>query len=322
MKILDFIRTTSLRISQEREILCFHEYAISELEFYISQLKEIDEDDLKRVLSTEAYSNMSPLRFINMMKEIVKIYTNVLDSVYRGNIYNAFYQLKSLLFCDKVKHYKLKDLYINYFKLDFDEYMNTKTLYRVCDFSQEFVPDSCNHLPFECRSISAFNRFNMTGYPCLYLADSIKTCEKEMGKRKKGKIRYYSEFTPKKSLILLDLTIPDPLSIASFNNNKTFSYLLTYPLILLTLTKVKTPNNYKNKKNAFFEEYLISQLLFHLLFFPKDSSVYYDGISYTSTKDYKGKSFVIPAKMGNQIQYSGYSDYINNLFDISKSIKL
>lgn len=322
MKILDFIRTTSLRISQEREILCFHEYAISELEFYISQLKEIDEDDLKRVLSTEAYSNMSPLRFINMMKEIVKIYTNVLDCVYRGNIYNAFNQLKSLLFCDKVKHYNLKDIYINYLKLDLEEYLNAKPLYRICDFSEGTFPDTCNHLPFEFRCSSAFNRFNMTGYPCLYLANSIYTCEKEVGRCKKGEIRYYSEFTPKKSLLLLDLTIPEPSSIVTYNNDKIYSYLLTYPLILLTLTEVKTQINSNNKDKNFFEEYLISQLLFHLLFFPEDSGVYYEGISYTSTKDYKGKNFVIPAKMGNQIQYSGYSDYINNLFDISKSIKL
>ena len=321
MKILDFIRTTSLRISKEREILCFHEYAISELEFYISQLKEIDEDDLKRVLSTEAYSNMSPRRFINMMEEIVKIYTNVLDCVYRGNIYNAFNQLKSLLFCYKVKHYNLKDIYINYLKLDFEEYLNAKPLYRICDFSENTVPDICNHLPFECRSFSTFNRFNMTGYPCLYLADSIKTCENEMGNCQQGKIRYYSEFTPKRNLLLLDLTIPEPLSIVSYDNNKIYSYLLTYPLIILTLTKVIAQTT-ENRKNTFFEEYLISQLLFHLLFSPEDSGVYYEGISYTSTKDYKGKNFVIPAKMGNQIQYSGYSDYINNLFDISKSIKL
>ena len=155
----------------------------------------------------------------------------------------------------------------------------------------------------------------------MYVASSLDIAEKESNckesncKESNCKVSehvYVGEFKSKKNLYYLNFCIPTKEEREQMTAYDTFEYLVTYPLLLLSLIT-------KSNKDCtgFCEEYLFSQLFFHLLFTTKRNDIeYWDGIRYTSTLDRNGYNIVVPASYKQQEPPTGdtISDFIEERF--------
>ena len=314
MNIIEFIKLSSSKILEERGDCDFPDYIKSVFNYYLNLIKNLDDIELNQLLSTQ-FGNKKKKSFINLISNILYKYTTIYEKAFSGEIFQALIELKKLLIVNSYTQNKLNDKYINYFNFDIKTYNDDNIFYRICDYDTKVENlIKCNHVPFEKRGeYSKCNRFSFAGYPCLYISNNLETCNKEAGICQENKIRYYSEFKPKKQLILWDMTIPSLLNIDKFSNHEKFRYIITYPALLLCNSKVKGISH-----NYFCPEYLFPQLIFILLIMSNDDFFNnFHGISYSSTHDISQKNIVIPAKMVSQIYSRNYSDYLDNLFEIS-----
>lgn len=318
MRIIDFIKLSSSKILEERDDCNFPDHIKGVFNYYLNLIRNLDDIELNQLLITE-FGNKKKKSFINFLTNILDRYTTIYEKAFRGEILQALIDLKKLLTINSYTQNKLNDKYINYFNFDINTYNNNDIFYRICDYDKIIENHTkCNHVPFEKRGeYSKCNRFSFAGYPCLYISNNLDTCNKEAGDCTPNKTRYYSEFKPKTQLILWDFTIPSISDIENLSNYQKFSYIITYPALLLCNSKVK-----EDLSKFFCPEYLFPQLLFILLIMSNDEILNkFHGISYSSTHDRLYKNIVIPAKMVSQIYNKDYSDYIETLFEISNAIK-
>lgn len=303
-----FILETANTLGQEYNDSTFYVFVNDKLKQYVSSLNDnanIVEYLLKQ--ANQMNGKSSSVRFVNLIKTINKHCLYILVKAYKGDIWAATNRLRSLLGVQKYTDYKLVDMYANYLKFTFAA---NKPLYRCVDFESSKIPANCNHIPFELRRYATKQRFNQLGVPCLYLSASLDCCQQEIGSNvDKGKKRWYGIFKTKKDLYFLDFSIPTEQDIKSMSVHDKFSFLVTYPLRLLCLTKTKYDNA------VFMEEYLFSQLFFHIAFFCKHEDFpAFDGICYTSMKDRKSLNYVIPAKYNDEEPpLKGISDFIQSV---------
>lgn len=283
--------------------LSYFEFIEKELNDYINFIKEIDDYELESLLIGQFRQNPSKIKFINLEKFICNNLKKILTLVIKGDIYNAINRLNAFFINNSSTQYKLIEPLKNHMGL----FLIDEKLYRI--IPKEENTTSCNHIPFNIREKSKNVRFNLNGYPCLYLSNSVKGCIIEVEKKVNSPEYCWSEFTiSNKRIPLFDLTIPQMKDISTLSVYDKFRFLLTYPLYVLCLS---------SSNEDFKYEYLFPQLMFHLLFIPNYNDITYDikGIAYTSTKDSKYINYVIPALMPKtHIQTSGYSTYISELF--------
>lgn len=287
----------------------FYSYVENAYSTYISALGEIDDADVKdlneeaNVLGFTSYC--SRVRIINLVKAIQKICLNILEFAYKGDLQSASMLLGRLLYVPKYTQYKLMDVYGNYFRMKLD---SPNYLYRCRD--EENQPDGCWHVPFELRYKVSCSRFNMSGYPCMYLSDSEECASKELGKIRDGKKRWVQIFTPSKPMFFLNLSMPKEQEIKTTRAYDKLCFLLTYPIAILCLAKTKT-------EGRFHEEYLFSQLFLQTLFLhEKHFANGFQGICYSSTKCPAGKNYVVPAtgyKTG--LMFEGYSKVLLDMLN-------
>lgn len=202
----------------------------------------------------------------------------------------------------------LADRYLSYLKFAADD---GRIYYRYLKLDSNIEPKNCNHLPYNLRRQASPNRFNQIGFPCLYVASSLDLAEKESNCKVSDHV-YVGEFKSKKNLYYLNFCIPTNEEREQMTAYDTFEYLVTYPLLLPSLIT-------KSNKDCtgFCEEYLFSQLFFHLLFTTKRNDIeYWDGIRYTSTLDRNGYNIVVPASYKQQEPPTGdtISDFIEERF--------
>ena len=95
------------------------------------------------------------------------------------------------------------------------------------------------------------------------------------------------------------------------NDYDKFSFLITYPMLLLCLVPVA------DETTRFHEEYLFSQLFAHVMYMNKKENIYSDGICYTSMRDKEGVNYVIPAlyKRSEPIFDNRISDFVSERVD-------
>lgn len=298
-------------ISKSNNIPNFYEFATFKLNQFYDLIKELDNEDIKTILKKfgDFKGNISKRRFCNLIKRIKEQSIKILQYCYKGDIFQASTILVEFLNNDKkIKEY-LVDPYFNYF--DF-KLLTTDKLYRMRDENEDKNVDNCSHVPFCMRKAVFCGRFSLTGYPCLYLADSKETANAEVGELKEKKKRWVSEFTPKQILPLIDLRIQNSLDISTTDERQLIHFLLTYPIRLLCLVQTE-----EEKEPLFREEYYFAQLLFHLLFMvhPKEKYIGYKGIVFSSTKRRGGTNYVIPALYPNMKPLSkGHSPLIQKIF--------
>lgn len=290
-----FIKTLafSLPLSYDKEKMTFYDFIQNRFSLYKNELNSIPAPEFNRFLkrANEIQGNATKRRFINLVNDIQCECLGILRDSYKGDIFSACGRLKKLLTRTSSLDNRLRDCLANYFSIDLKSL--SSVLYRVRD-SKEVVED-CWNIPFNYRYRASLERFNLTGAVCMYLSSSLECCNLEKGLPPAGYIRYAQKFRVKDNIVipLLDLRVPGDKEIEKMDESDQFRFLLLYPFYCLCLTKTTfTPA----EEPGFVEEYLFSQLLFHMLFINKNMYSFFDGIIYTSTTDPSSFNVVLPAK--------------------------
>ncbi len=285
------------------------------LSWYESKVKALDKKDFAASSDDVFFKgSFTYMRFNNLIHRLVEAYIQILQSCYKGDLYNSSDLLYNLLLGRMNKLYQyLVEPYINYF--DF-EVLKDKIFYRMRDEGSGNEVTDCSHVPFNLRKKIDSNRFSLQGLPCLYLADSKETADKELGSLNNERCRWVSEFVLKRPIYLFDLRFQSVPSNKQMDDYDYLKLLITYPIRLLCSLKVK------DDSDSFHEEYYIPQLLSHLiLVYLKEHpnvELYHgtEGILFDSTKNEGGCNLIIPAlyKEKNPPQM-GHSPHVKNMFE-------
>lgn len=285
-EILDSYRDDS-ELKFLRTSVTFYEFVEEMFCRFKNKCKNIDSEDLILLMNGNFRGKCTKRRFLNALDRIIEKFRIILQKTYEGDLKSAIKHTEELMNSKKhISHY-LNDLYINYLTGTANKDI---AFYRMRDVKKEDKnPNNCWHIPFVDRQHAAVQRYNTNGYPCLYLADSKGTANKELGTIAMDKNRWCSEFKTKKSIFLFDLTIPTSEDIQE-EQNKFFllGWLLTYPLRMLCSIKVYNKGNFP-------EEYIFPQLFFQWIYLMKGYN-FRDGFVYSSTQRIGGKNYVFPAK--------------------------
>jgi len=293
MTIDSFLKTIANRLplSYDRKDTFYafiqKQFAQYEMDLSLLPTKQFD---LLLHESAALKGNPTQKRFINLVSDIHKQCLLILADSYKGDLYSSLKKLTRLLTTSSATGYRLKDVLANYFVLQLNP---ERTLYRGRD-AEEPVED-CWNLLFNLRENASNARFNLTGTICMYLTTSVDCCNLELGDLKHGKTRYIQEFClkPNKIIPLLNLKIPTDEDIDKMNAYDKFCFLLLYPFYCLCLSKAI----YNKNDLCFREEYLFSQLFFHMLFLQRGNDVvFFDGIIFTSVHDRSAQNIVLPAR--------------------------
>lgn len=266
----------------------FFQVIVNELEQYIVALDQVSEESMRQALTADgpfAYfvEPATKQRFMNCMRKIRDCLIKTLQLCYKGWLSDADKELNALLYSRRFSRY-LGESYVESlsFKLsDGSQY------YRMRDADSTTRIDNCWHVPFNLRDKASTGRYNLLGYPCLYLADSKETCDAELGQHDQGKTRWVGTFRPKKVIALYDLRVPTKEEIEEATQYDLFQLLLNYPLIALC--------SVSSKRSGFNEEYFMPQLLFQQLLMSQPRGTAHKGVVYSSTKHKGGFNIVLPA---------------------------
>lgn len=169
------------------------------------------------------------------------------------------------------------------------------------------------HVPFKKRGVIGSQRFSILGFPCLYLASSLKCCIDEVNSDAPISI---SAFKALSEIRVLDLsfypTISEPKML--------WRYLYLYPIKIACSIPVLRDE----EKHCFIPEYIIPEYVLHgTIKRPKEKSNSL-GIIYTSTTIFsesvtkeeirKYTNLVVPAI---NIKDKGYCDKLRNMFSMT-----
>lgn len=313
MTIIEYLTKRYSELPLKNNDANFYYFITEVIESFIEELNSVENDSVEEILrpleNNEHFkATYTKHRLINFLKKLHKKLLYILSLCYKGDLYSALKELNRLLNNQWSRY--LIESYQNYLDLKIEQ--QGDTFYRMRDENKHDdngnnnIINNCFHVPFEKRQYAYTGRYNMLGYPCLYLGDSKETCDKELGELSKD-IRWVGEFTPKQQLNLYNLCIPSESEIKEANNYELFKMVLAYPLIALCTTKAKA--------TGYNEEYLFPQLLFQSLLIKRDAEGLI-GIQYSSTKKQGGYNIVIPALYNEKHpQQIGYSKILLDLFD-------
>ena len=124
------------------------------------------------------------------------------------------------------------------------------------------------HVPFELVRKIGNNRFSISGYPCLYLSNTIWACWEEM--KEPGMEDFCTSLLkPTREIALLDLRLPNVVY-----HQEVEKVLCSLPLIIACSIEVEYPDD------PFKPEYVIPQIVMLALV----NHEKYQGCSFTSTK--------------------------------------
>lgn len=253
-------------------------------------------------------------RLLNLVDRIIEVHLRILQYCYKGDLFYAYKLLYQLLLCQnsKLSQYLIEP-YINY--MDSNLIMGEK-YYRIRVEKIGKSVDNCSHVPYNSRGSIDSNRFSLQGLPCLYLANSIETADKETHELNEGMQKWCGEFVPIKNFAVTDLSFRGLKIRSDMDVYDAFKLLITFPMRLLCSLKVK------DNCHRFHEEYLFPQLLSHLILVylkehPNDK-LYNgtEGIKFDSTQNENGFNLIIPALYTHKEPPKfGHSPKIKELFE-------
>lgn len=288
MEIQELLRTLVTSLPTEHNDEDFYTFVKNRFDEYIELLLSLTPIEIDGLLSdlNDFKGKKTQQRFVNLVKTINKQCLEILQLAYKGDLYSATNLLFKLLNYSKYTKGYLDEPYKYYFDFEIDK---ERMYYRCVPFAKGEIPNNCNHLPYNLRYKSHTNRFNQIGFPCLYLSSSKELAKLEIGNKENYDF-YIGEFRAKKALLLLNFVLPAREKILKMSKNDMFRFLITYPIYILNLTKAN------HGDCEFVEEYLFSQLFFHVWYMNKNYEKYsWTGICYTSMYNRNEYNIVIPA---------------------------
>lgn len=169
------------------------------------------------------------------------------------------------------------------------------------------------HVPFHKRGIIGSQRFSILGFPCLYLASSLKCCINELNCDTPISM---SAFKALSDIEVLDLSF-----YPSISEPKTlWRYLYLYPIKIVC----SIPTRQTSEKPCFVPEYLVPEYVLHGTIKQPKEMLQSLGIIYTSTTIFsestakedvrKYTNLVVPAI---DIKTKGYCDKLRNMFSMT-----
>ena len=197
------------------------------------------------------------------------------------------------------------------------------------------------HIPFNFRYNIESSRYSIAGFPCLYLSSSLKLCLEELDYKINSGRYIASRFNinvnncelrifdlgikPKdfefveyegKTQRRKDLINRDDITKESYFKN----YMIWYPFIAsCSFTRV-------NKKDKFFPEYILPQLLMEKLNRYTERKKLLVGVRYFSCSSNlaseMGFNYAFPASIYKKINANFLSDKLSNIFSLTTPILL
>lgn len=217
-------------------------------------------------------------------QEFLKVFNRLRDSITRawriyekGDIRSAGNIIYNLLFSNK------------YFKQilcrEFQSTAMVNTLYRGRIIKDFYTIDSLDefifqifHIPFNKRNLVANERYSISGFPCLYLADSIDGVKVELGITDLSEDFFVGDFKVKKAFQCFDLT---PSFLTRLSN---LSLLEIKIAMLKLLLLMACSINVDHKKSNYCSNYVIPQLVTASI--ASKAKYSYRCIKYLSIKSY------------------------------------
>lgn len=248
-------------------------------------------------------------------KELLKS-TNALLKAYssysEGKLITAINIMKRFLATDAIKTFYLKPCQ-SWFRAR-----------KTSNSSRGFKAKEMFHIPFEKRTDIVNYRYSITGYPCLYIGNSILSCWEEMHTPALDDfVVSRVQVNRDKQVKTLDLRIPyqtdsAPLWPSNDSDRRKDNLMLlkTWPLIIACSIKTITPDA------QFKYEYIHPQLLMLAL---KEQENDFYGIAYTSTHidsnmgedNDKYTNVAIPVK---QVRGKGLCKILCDTFSITRGV--
>ena len=254
----------------------------------------------------------SKLRIKTNIQYIYEVASDCIEMYFHGRfdrsreiIYNAFFNKgnknRILLRYD--------DIYpiTHFFRMRSNE---TYDLYR---------PLEMFHIPFEKRYLTTNQRYSISGYPCLYLGNSVYGCWEELN-RPDIKMCNIVALDNVGKLTVIDLSLSN-MCPSEFVEEDIYNMTLS----LICSLKVN------DKESPFKPEYIVPQTLLSCMISRNDypNQIYCDGIKYTSSI-YGSKrnlfhniglfdNYVIPIKRSSE---KGHCSELSNLFVISETTSI
>ncbi|MCI9629520.1 hypothetical protein [Thomasclavelia cocleata] len=246
---------------------------------------DFDYQSYKIYLSKTLQLKKIIMEYDNLFDEVyIKIFNRVRDSITRawrtyekGDIRSAGNIIYNLLFSNKYLGHTLCT--------EFEKNNFVNTLYRgriINDYSvigsiDEFILQIF-HIPFDKRNLVANERYSISGFPCLYLANSIDGVKAELEITELSHNFFIGDFKVNNSIKYFDLT---PTFLKNLNQlSVTKIKVAMLKLLLLMACSIRV----NKKKSNYCSNYVIPQLVTASI--ASKAKYNYRCIKYLSIKSY------------------------------------
>lgn len=249
---------------------------------------------------------------VNQLKKDILNSTNALLKAYKkysdGKLITAINIMKKFIADDAIK------------TINLDSSQSWFRARKTDKKSTGFKAKEMFHIPFEKRTEVVNYRYSITGYPCLYIGNTILSCWEEMHTPALDDfVVSRVQVNSGKQIKTIDLRIPghqDSTLTDSERRNANLMLLKTWPLIIACSIKTITPDA------QFKYEYIHPQLLMLAI---KEQKTDISGVVYTSThidcnmsSDVdKYTNVAIPVK---QVTGSGLCKKLCEVFSITRGV--
>ena len=231
-------------------------------------------------------------RFQKDKEKLYEVYRNVL----KGNLQTASTKLRNLLYAEDFLTRMRFELSPT------DLFRCRKNIDKNRPFDEEMF-----HIPFNMRHIIGNYRYSISGFPCLYLGDSIDCCLAEL------------DLIDCSDVVMAKYELMETVQYYDFSmNEKFFEYEtnIFLKIVLLELfcgVQINHDNIFDNAK--FFSFYVIPQLVTACIASKSDNV---RCICYASTKKEDGVNYVFIPKIQKLSSKNVYDSQLKKLFSIER----
>lgn len=209
--------------------------------------------------------------FLVKLNKRIEDFNNLCNTCIKPNYKSDDFEKLERLFFDKSGKCKDRKVMTNVIERGRDFYRVRGT--KESDPYEVFDHKGMYMIPHNHSSMVGTARFNLSGYPCLYLAESLYLAWEEC-RRPDFHTANFSRFRNVKKLTVLDLTIPDWQKL-----NSEAALFRTYLSLVCSVKANDTDRDHW--------QYRISNLFTRLIYHHNDI----DGIKYSSSKRFEKKKY-------------------------------